>query len=110
MNKIYRDEIIRFKQFDLREDKDIFQTILDERKGKRDSQRFFLDYLPQDVANGYDFNDVESLQNFREDCFRINSPLQGMGGCNLNEEEMKQGIRYAGIKMSIQQKKNTRCI
>lgn len=32
MNKIYRDEIIQFNQFDLREAGDIFQTILDERK------------------------------------------------------------------------------
>jgi len=45
MLKIYRDEIFRFNQFDLREDGDIFQTILDERKDKRDSQRFFLEKL-----------------------------------------------------------------
>lgn len=42
MLKVYRDEIIKFNQFDLREDGDVFQTILDERKDKRDSQRFFL--------------------------------------------------------------------
>lgn len=100
MNKIYRDEIIRFNQFDLREDGDIFQTILEERKGKRDSQRFFLDYLSQEIANSYDFNDSQSLQNFREECFRISSPLHGMGGCNLVEEELQKGIRYAGIKIS----------
>ncbi len=100
MNKIYRDEIIQFKQFDLREDKDIFQTILDERKNKIDSQRFFLQYLPQDIANGYDFNDSKSINKFRSDCLRWDSPLQGMGGCNLIGEELKRGIRYAGIKMS----------
>lgn len=100
MSKIYIDKIVTFKQFDVREDGDIFQTILDERQGKRDSQRFFLDYLPEEIANGYDFNDLESLQNFREACFRISSPLQGMGGCNLTEEYLQKGIRYAGIKIS----------
>ena len=100
MNKIYRDEIFQFNQFDLREDGDIFQTILDERKDEIDSQRFFLQYLPQDIANEYDFTNLESLKKFRNDCLRLNSPLQRMGGCNLNEEDLQRGIRYAGIKIS----------
>lgn len=100
MIKIYRDEIFRFNQFNLRKDGDIFKTILDERKDKIDSQRFFLKYLPQDVANEYDFNNLQSLKKFRNDCLRWNSPLQSMGGCNLVEEELKRGIRYAGIKIS----------
>lgn len=100
MDKIYKDDIFRFNQFDLRKDKDIFQTILDERKDKNDSQKFFLEYLPQELANGYDFNNVESLKKFRNDCLRCNSPLQLMGGCNLTEEELKRGIRYSGIKLS----------
>lgn len=100
MNKIYRDEIFDFKQFDLRDDGDIFQTILDERKDEIDSQRFFIEYLPQDIANEYDFNNLESLKKFRNDCLRWNSPLKLMGGCNLVEEELKRGIRYAGIKIS----------
>lgn len=41
MNKIYIDEIFQFNQFDLREDGDIFKTILEQRKGKIDAQRFF---------------------------------------------------------------------
>ena len=100
MNKIYRDGIIQFNQFDLREDGDIFQTILDERKDKRDSQRFFLEFLPQDVANRYDFNNIDSLEKFRDDCLRLTSPLQPMGGCNLVKEEVQKGIRYAGKKIS----------
>ena len=100
MTKIYRDEIFQFNQFDLREDGDIFQTILDERKDKRDSQRFFLEFLPQDVANRYDFNNIDSLEKFRDDCLRLTSPLQPMGGCNLVKEEVQRGIRYAGIKIS----------
>ena len=100
MTKIYRDEIFQFNQFDLREDGDIFQTILDERKYEIDSQRFFLEYLPQDVANRYDFNNIDSLEKFRDDCLRLTSPLQPMGGCNLVKEEVQRGIRYAGIKIS----------
>lgn len=56
--------------------------------------------MQQDIANGYDFNNLESLKKFRNDCLRWNSPLQRMGGCNLVEEELKRGIRYAGIKIS----------
>ena len=100
MNKIYRDEIIQFNQFDLREDGDIFQTILDERKNERDSQRFFLEFLPQDIADKYDFNNLESLWKFRDDCLKLTSPLQPMGGCNLVKEEVQKGIRYAGKKIS----------
>lgn len=100
MNKIYRDEIFQFNQFDLREDGNIFQTILDERKGKIDSQRFFLEYLPQEFADRYDFNNLESLRKFRNDCLRMTSPLQDMGGCNLMESELQRGIRYSGIKIS----------
>ena len=100
MLKIYRDEIFRFNQFNLRKDGDIFQTILDERKDKKDSQRFFLEFLPQDVANRYDFNNIDSLYKFRDDCLRLTSPLQPMGGCNLVKEELQRGIRYAGKKIS----------
>lgn len=100
MNKIYRDEIIQFNQFDLREDGDIFQTILDKRKNERDSQRFFLEFLPQDIADKYDFNNLESLWKFRDDCLKLTSPLQPMGGCNLVKEEVQKGIRYAGKKIS----------
>lgn len=100
MNKIYRDEIIQFNQFDLRKDGDIFQTILDERKDEIDSQRFFLEYLPQDIADKYDFNNLGSLWKFRDDCLRLIPPLQPMGGCNLVKEELQRGIRYAGKKIS----------
>lgn len=100
MNKFYKDDIFGFNEYDLNVDGDIFKTILDERKQKLDSKRFFLEYLPKDIANGYDFNNLESLKKFRNDCLRWNSPLQRMGGCNLDEEELKRGIRYSGIKMS----------
>jgi len=100
MTKVYRDEIFRFNQFDLREDGDIFQTVLDERKQLTDSQRFFLEYLPQNIADNYDFNNVESLTKFKEACLSFDSPLQKMGGCNLREIDLEKGIRYSGIKMS----------
>ena len=100
MNQIYIDEIFKINKFNLREDGDIFKTILDERKDEIDCKRFFLQYLPQDIANRYDFNNLESLKKFRYDCLRGNGLLQGMGGCNLVEEELQRGIRYSGIKMS----------
>lgn len=100
MNKIYRDEILQFNKFNLRKDGDIFQTILDERKDKAGPKRFFLEYLPQDIANGYDFNDLKSLKKFRNDCLKWNSPLQEMGGCNLQPNIQKGDIRYSGIKIS----------
>ena len=100
MNKIYRDDIIKFNQFDLRKDGDVFQTILDERKKEFDSQRFFLQYLPQNFVNEYDFNDLKSLKKFRDDCLSDNIPLRFMGGCNLEKEKLQKGIRYAGKKIS----------
>lgn len=89
MIKIYKDEFFKFNQFDLREDRDIFQTILDERKDKIDSKRFFLKYLPQDVADKYDFDNLESLKEFRNDCLS-NNLLKGMGGCNLHEDWIRK--------------------
>lgn len=100
MKKIYIDKTIQFNEFDLREDGDIFQTILNKRKDKSDSQSFFLKYLPEDVANKYNFNNLESLCKFRNDCLRVNSPLQGMGGCNLVKKDIQKDIRYAGKKIS----------
>lgn len=105
MNKIYKDDFLQFNQFDLREDGDIFQTILDERKNKIDPKRFFLKYLPQDVADKYDFDDLESLKKFRNDCLS-SKIIKDMGGCNLHEDWIKKskkcsdGIRYAGKKIS----------
>lgn len=105
MIKIYKDEFFKFNQFDLRKDGDIFQTILDERKDKIDSKRFFLRYLPQVVADKYDFDNLESLKTFRNDCLS-NNLLKGMGGCNLHEDwirkskEYSEGIRYVGKKIS----------
>lgn len=87
MNKIYRDEIFKFNQFDLRKD-------------KTDSQRFFLNYLPQEIDNKYNFNNLESLKKFRNDCLKWDSPLQEMGGCNLQPNIQKGDIQYSGIKIS----------
>lgn len=98
MSKIYKDDIFTLKQFELREDGDIFKTILEERENLVDSKRFFLGYLPQELANGLD-ND-SSLMKFRDDCLKIARPLERMGGCNLDEYYLEKGIRYSGIKMS----------
>lgn len=100
MGKIYRDDFFHLNQYDLGQNGDIFQTILDIRKEEVDSKRFFLNYIPQEVIDRYDFNDEKSLQKFRNTCFKCDSPLQRMGGCNLQPDYLIEGIRYSGIKMS----------
>lgn len=100
MNNIYRDEIFALDQFYLSKNDDIFKEILTRRNNENDSKRFFLEYLPLDIAKRYDFNDQGSLKRFREDCLKYDNLLQLMGGCNLIKEELQKGIRYAGIKMS----------
>lgn len=40
------------------------------------------------------------MWKFRDDCLKLTSPLQPMGGCNLVKEEVQKGIRYAGKKIS----------
>lgn len=100
MNNIYKDDIFKFNQYTLNPEEDIFKKILEIRKNEIDSKRFFLKYIPNNELNKYNFNDLNSLENFRNDCFKWNSPLKNMGGCNLIDEEIKKGIRYAGIKLS----------
>lgn len=105
MEKYFRDTIIQFKQGTLRTNEDIFDTILEERKSKIDSKRFFLEYLPMEIASHYDFDDPKALDEFRDVRLGINNPIMRMGGCNLApyflEKDKESGsLRYAGIKMS----------
>ena len=100
MIKIYKDDIFRFNQINLRKDGNVFQTILDERERKTDPKRFFLKYIPQEIVDVYDFNDKESLEQFRNMCLGFNSPLKEMGGCNLREDSLEKGIRDSGIRLS----------
>ncbi len=100
MEKYYKNDVINFEEGNIEDSESLFEHILESRKGGIDSKRFFLDYIsPEEIAK-YDFNDVESLKAFRERCVYGNSPLILMGGCNLNEEHVKNGLRYSGIKLS----------
>lgn len=105
MEKYYRDSIIQFDEYTICEDENIFDAILDERKEEIDGKRFFLEYIPKEVLENYNFEDLESLKKFRNDCLGIRSPKMKMGGCNLDpdylDEDRKTGyLRYAGIKLS----------
>lgn len=100
MPKIFRDKIIKFEQFDINADEDIFSRILEDKEQEIDNDRFFLSYISEKDLAKYDFCNNESLSQFRHACVSINDPLKAMGGCNLREEELKRGIRYAGMKLS----------
>lgn len=100
MAMIFRDEFFRFNQYSLEQGEDIFEKILEERKNGIDSERFFLSFIPSEELAKYDFSDKNSLKQFRDVCLTFSSPLKKMGGCNLREEYLSKGIRYAGIKLS----------
>ena len=81
MSNLFNDEIIKFNQYDIDLNRDnIFDTILNIRKNGFDRERFFLNYITDDVLANFDFNDTDSLNDFR------NLPTYP--------------IRYAGIKIS----------
>ena len=100
MPNVFNDEIVRFNQYDFDTSKDVFKQILESRKRRIDSERFFLQYIPIGVIEKYDFNDKVSLDEFRDVCTSFVSPLVRMAGCNLREDKLEQDIRYAGIKIS----------
>jgi len=100
MPQIYRDRIIRLEQIDISSTEDMFSRILEEKKQEIDNVRFFISYIPSEELAKYDFNNNHSLNQFRQACISIDDPLKPMGGCNLREEELRKGIRYAGMKLS----------
>lgn len=101
----FRDNIINFQQKELKENEDIFKTILKEREHGLDSKRFFLEFFPMKAYSLYDFDNPDSLQEFRKVRLTRDKPLMQMGGCNMHpdylEKDKESGyLRYAGIKMS----------
>jgi len=100
MAQIYRDRIIKLEQIDISSTEDMFSRILEEKKQEIDNVRFFISYIPSEELAKYDFNNNHSLNQFRQACISIDDPLKPMGGCNLREEELRKGIRYAGMKLS----------
>lgn len=83
----------------LRQDFDVFESILESKKDDIDNDRFYIKYLPSIELEKYDFNDKESLRKFRDICFTIDTPILGMGGCNLRERYMDD-FRRSGKKIS----------
>lgn len=100
MANLFIDSIIEFNQYDISTDEDIFETILEKRKDNWDRERFYLKYIPISEVSKYNFDDINSLRKYRDDCVSYMSPLKGMGGCNLRKETLEKDIRYAGIKLS----------
>lgn len=98
MSNLFNDEIIKFNQYDIDLNRDnIFDTILNIRKNGFDRERFFLNYITDDVLANFDFNDTDSLNDFRN---LPTYPYKLMGGCNVMSDMLQKDIRYAGIKIS----------
>lgn len=105
MPNVFYDQIIDFQQYDINLNDNIFNQILETRKNKMDSERFFLRYISEEELSKYDFNSKDSLKGFRDVCCSFMSPLKGMAGCNLRPEMLERDIRYAGIILSAPDKK-----
>jgi len=99
MDKIFYDNFFRMNEIPLRQDFDVFESILESKKDDIDNDRFYIKYLPSIELEKYDFNDKESLRKFRDICFTIDTPILGMGGCNLRERYMDD-FRRSGKKIS----------
>lgn len=98
MANFYSDTIINFEQYTL--EKDYFNSLLELRKVTLDN-RFFLEYVSEEVLSQYDLNNPDSLKEFRKLCLsNCSSPRKLMGGANMTPEALEKGIRYSGIKMS----------
>lgn len=98
MANFYCDTIINLEQYTL--EKDYFNSLLELRKVTLDN-RFFLEYVSEEILSQYDLNNVESLKEFRNFCLsNLISPKKLMGGANMTTEAIEKGIRHSGIKMS----------
>ena len=95
MPNLFNDEIIKFNQYDIDLNKEnIFDTILNIRKYGFDRERFFINYITDEVLANFDFNDTDSLNDFRN---LPTYPYKLMGGCNVMSDMLQKDIRYAGI-------------
>lgn len=97
MANIFIDNIFEFQQYDISIDKDIIESIL-IKQGELD-KRFFLEYVPKSILNKYNFNDKNSLKQFRNMRFSPKSPIKSMGGCNYEGNE-GTNIREFGTILS----------
>lgn len=99
MDKIFYDNFFRMNEIPLMSDGDIFESILDSRKDSLDKERFYVKFLPVEEFQKFDFMNENSIDDFRDICFTVDTPLLGMGGCNLWEKYMDD-FRRSGKKMS----------
>lgn len=99
MNKIFYDNFFKMSELELSDDGDLFETIIESRKTVVDKDRFFVDFLPSEEFSKYDFNDTQSLRDFRNIYCSIETPVMPMGGCNLWERYMCD-MRISGKKIS----------
>lgn len=100
MPNVFYDTIIDFKQYDIDINGNIFNQILEARKKELDKDRFFLNYISAEDLSKYDFNNKESLNEFRDICCTYMKPIKYMGGCNLRPEMQEKGLRDSGIVIS----------
>lgn len=99
MNKIFYDNFFKMNEIPLRSDGDVFESILESRKNDIDKDRFYIKFLPVIEFEKYNFNDKQSLREFRDICYSIDTPIMPMGGCNLWERYMSD-MRISGKKIS----------
>ena len=99
MNKIFYDNFFKINEIPLKNNGDIFESILESRKNDIDKDRFYIKFLPVIEFEKYNFNDKQSLREFRDICFSIDTPIMPMGGCNLWERYMSD-MRISGKKIS----------
>lgn len=103
--EIFKNDAIEFESYQINEEVDIFNFILEKRKGEIDSQRFFLEYLPNEFYEEFDFKNPDSIRKFRKKCLTNENTLRLMGGCNLSSDSLKRNFRTTGIKMSDPERK-----
>lgn len=83
MANIFYDHIIDFKQYDINLNDNIFEKILESRKNELDSNQFFLRYISTEALSKYNFDTIDSLNEFRDACCSYMCPIKDMAGCNL---------------------------
>ncbi|MDD3048799.1 MAG: hypothetical protein PHQ89_02255 [Bacilli bacterium] len=99
MKKFYIDEFISYKEIFVDPKEDLLTAVLNEKNiDDYDCDRFYLEYLPQDFLNDFDFSNAESLKQFRKSYYALNNPLNSMCACNLSN--LSNDIRYNGLKIS----------
>lgn len=98
--KVYEDKFYKLDEYILDDDSDIFEEIIKRRQNIADKDRFFLKFVPKEIMERYDLSNPDSVENFRNICYTIDSPLILMGGYNMSQKQLTDDIRYAGIKLS----------